>query len=153
MRIQIRIKDDLTPKMKEIQARIRPNFQIAVAQSIKVIEKKAKANVRGRFRVKTGRLLSSIVAGAVKFKGNLVMAQLPGPYQKGSHWWIGRIHEKGAIIRPKKKEYLTIGFPDGTVRRVKQVILPKRPWLAPAWQASLRSIIAIFNRRIEMIFR
>ena len=153
MRMQIVVKDDLTPKLKVIQTRIMPNLQTAVGQSIKLVEKKALANARGRFRAVTGRLFASIVASRPKTKGNKVFAQLPSYQQKGSHWFIGKIHEKGAVIRAKKKKFLRVLLPDGSIRFVKQVVLPKRPWFGPAWQASLNPIKGIFNKCIEAIFR
>ena len=151
--MRIVVKDDLTPKMRVIQARIMPELTKATGQSIKVVEGKALANARGKFRPLTGRLFASIKASPPKIRGNIVSAQLPGFQQKSSHWWLGRIHEKGAIIKPKKKKYLRVLLRDGTVRFVKQVILPKRPWLTPAWKVSMIPVKAIFNRSIEAIFR
>lgn len=43
--------------------------------------------------------------------------------------------ELGAVIRPVKAKALAIPQPDGTVRFVKQVTLPARPYLRPAADA------------------
>lgn len=46
-----------------------------------------------------------------------------------------RIHEKGGVIVPKNAKALAIPQPDGSVRFVKRVTIPKRPYLRPAADA------------------
>jgi len=43
-----------------------------------------------------------------------------------------RIQELGGVIRPKRAQALAIPQPDGSVRLVKQVKIPARPYLRPA---------------------
>ena len=42
------------------------------------------------------------------------------------------IHELGGIIRPVKSKALAIPQPDGSVRFVRQVTIPARPYLRPS---------------------
>ena len=64
-----------------------------------------------------------------------------------------RFHETGVIIKPKKKNYLAIPQPDGTIRFVKRVILPKRAWLAPAADKSIKDIKKILIEKVNRAFR
>jgi len=149
MIVTLEVKDLATKDLMRIQQRIMPTLQRAARESLGIVERKARANVSGKLRVRTGKLLRSVKAGPVKIKGRQVEGQIPAhPRAKGSHWYIGKFHEKGAVIRPKKKKYLAIPFPDGTVRFVKRAILPARPWLRPAWRSSARKVREIFKRRI-----
>jgi hypothetical protein len=147
--VTIEVKDLATKDLMRIQQRIMPTLQAATTESLRLVEGKARANVSGKLRVRTGKLLRSVKAGRVAIKRHRVEGQIPAdPRAKGSHWYIGKFHEKGAVIRAKKKKYLAIPFPDGTVRFVKQVVLPAQPWLGPAWKSSTRKIREIFKRRI-----
>jgi len=153
MIVTLEVKDLATRDLMRIQQRIMPTLQGATRESLELVEKKARANVSGKLTVRTGKLLRSVEASPIKIKGSQVEGQIPAhPRAKGSHWYIGKFHEKGATIIARKKKYLAIPQPDGTVRFVKMVTLPARPWLGPAWRSSVREIKNIFKRRVmEMV--
>lgn len=153
MQIQVRVHDNVTKKLALVRPRIIPNLRLAVRDSLNVVENKAQQSVSSKLRVRTGRLMRSIKAGAVRIKGNKVIGKLPDrPRAKSSGWYYGMFHEKGAVIKPKKKKYLAIPMPDGTVRFVKQVILPRRQWLKPAIDKSVFPINRIIRKYINRIF-
>lgn len=59
------------------------------------------------------------------------------------------IHELGGTIRPVKAKALAIPQPDGSVRFVKQVTIPPRPYLRPAADANYPKLPALIKKAFE----
>lgn len=146
MIVTIEVKDLASKDLLRIQQRIMPALREATRQSLDAVARRAK----GYAPLRSGKLRRSIEPSRPRIVGNRVRAQIPArPRAKGSHWFIGRFHEKGAVIRPKKATgWLAIPHPDGTVRFVKRVVLPPKPWLWPAWARSVDGIKRIFKNLI-----
>lgn len=47
----------------------------------------------------------------------------------GSNLKYARIHQYGGVIRPKKAKALTFALADGTLVKVKKVVMPARPYI------------------------
>ncbi|WP_206771965.1 phage morphogenesis protein [Polymorphum gilvum] len=72
-------------------------------------------------------------------EGSIDIADYAAPVSDGvKGTWGSRdvvyalIHETGGVIRAKKAKALTVPMPDGTLRLVKSVTIPARPYLRPA---------------------
>jgi len=61
------------------------------------------------------------------------------------------IHERGGIIVPKKAKALAIPQPDGSVRFVKKVVIPKRPYLRPAADAIYPTLAGNIRKAYEKL--
>lgn len=59
------------------------------------------------------------------------------------------IHELGGVIVPKKAKALAIPQSDGSVRFVKKVTIPARPYLRPAADATYPQLAANIRRAFE----
>lgn len=92
-------------------------------------ESKKSFNKAGNLRVRSGKLRNSIASGAYGMVGWV-----------GTNVVYGPTHEFGATIHAKKGSYLRFQIA-GQWRTVKQVVIPKRPFLEPA----------MFNNRDKII--
>lgn len=61
------------------------------------------------------------------------------------------IHELGGVIVPKKAKALAIPQPDGSVRFVKSVTIPARPYLRPAADALYPTLAAAVRTAYEQL--
>lgn len=52
-----------------------------------------------------------------------------GAFVGGSNIHYARIHQEGGVIKPKKAKYLAFTLANGEFRRVKQVVIPARPYI------------------------
>lgn len=59
------------------------------------------------------------------------------------------IHEVGGIIRPVRARALAIPQPDGSVRLVKEVTIPERPYLRPAADVEYPKLATHIRRAFE----
>lgn len=59
------------------------------------------------------------------------------------------IHELGGVIRPVNAEALAIPQPDGSVRFVKSVTIPARPYLRPAADVYYPALVANIRSAYE----
>lgn len=59
------------------------------------------------------------------------------------------IHELGGVIVPVKAQALAIPQPDGSVRFVKKVTIPARPYLRPAADANYPQLVANIREAFE----
>lgn len=59
------------------------------------------------------------------------------------------IHELGGTIVPVKAKALAIPQPDGSVRFVKKVVIPPRPYLRPAADANYPQLVANVRAAFE----
>lgn len=154
MIVKIQIKENCMKRLAAIQPRILPALRDGIGESLEIVEKRMRGNISAKFRSRTGRGLKSVRASKVTMRGNTVFGGLPNkPRAKGSGWYYLWFHEKGATIVPKKAKYLRIPFPDGTIRKVKRVVLPAKPWFSPAIDETLPKIRKIIKKRLEAIFR
>lgn len=59
------------------------------------------------------------------------------------------IHELGGVIKPVRAKALAIPQDDGSVRLVKSVTIPKRPYLRPAADAKYPGLTLAIRRAYE----
>lgn len=59
------------------------------------------------------------------------------------------IHELGGTIVPVKAQALAIPQPDGSVRFVKKVVIPPRPYLRPAADANYPQLVSNIREAFE----
>lgn len=70
-----------------------------------------------------------------------------GILEDGKEHMIAHVQEYGATIFPKNGDYLTVPMKDGSVRKLKSVTIPARPFIA---QTVLRHSSEWENRANEM---
>lgn len=104
-----------------------------------------RARTNHDWKSQTGRLVGSIQITSY--------AQREGTYIVGQ-WGTIRlkyalIHELGGVIVPKKAKALAIPQADGSVRLVKKVTIPARPYLRPAADAIYPQLAANIRRAFE----
>ena len=152
MNVQIKMPQKLSPVFADAAKRLRPELMLGALEGLALVQKRATANISSKFRARTGRALRSVMIDRPKMTGKKIIGAVGILKSSGKAFYM-RFHETGAIIRPKKKKYLIIPQPDGTVRKVKQAILPKRAWLAPAVDRSIKDIKEILVEKINRAFR
>jgi hypothetical protein len=67
--------------------------------------------------------------------------------EKGLNYAL--IHELGGVIVPVRAKALKIPQPDGSIRLVKTVTIPPRPYLRPAADATYPSLVANIRKAFE----
>lgn len=68
----------------------------------------------------------------------------------GTHLIYARVHEFGAVIRPRSKDgWLQFRTADGGWVRTKRVRIPKRPVWVPAFRESRERIVRIHERELD----
>lgn len=99
---------------------------------------------------KTGNLKKSIT-GKINTSGQDVIGRV-FPRVGGNFPPYGYVHETGAIIRPKRKEYLhfLIG---GNWVKVKQVKIPARPYMQPTTEEIKGKIREILGEVAGIVVR
>lgn len=70
---------------------------------------------------KTGRFERSLTSSAIEARGSAVSATIGSPLSSA------RVKERGGYIQAKRGPFLVIPHPDGSMRKVKAVRIPKRP--------------------------
>ncbi len=94
-------------------------------------------------RVQSGQLRRSIIVRS-KGSGTRTVVEV-GPTVR-----YGAIHEFGGTIRPIRKQFLTFKIAGGFVN-VRQVRIPKRPYLAPALKRSEEKIQTIIGNAFRPV--
>ncbi|UCE65933.1 MAG: phage virion morphogenesis protein [Candidatus Zixiibacteriota bacterium] len=70
----------------------------------------------------------------------------------GTNKIYAAIHEFGGIIRAKRADFLKFQI-DGSWVQVKQVRMPARPYMQPAFHENISRIEQIFAREIEKVIK
>lgn len=123
------IEKNLEPlyKLLNLPSVINAAFRNAIADA----REEARKNIdpsRSGLHNRTGNLKQSLKLGPY-------IQYSPGSFGQGSIYSdavYSGIHEFGGIIKARNKPYLVFKLPDGTWRKTKQVVIPKRPYLSPA---------------------
>lgn len=108
-------------------------LQNAVEAAALLVENAAKENVTtggsSGLHVRTGQLRRSITHELVSADDSSAV------YAIGTNIVYGPIHEYGGIVRAVNGPYLTFKTADGQWVRTRQVSIPARPYLRPAFDA------------------
>jgi phage gpG-like protein len=123
--IKIEYKQADLERLKEFPARARRGMETGLGKAVKFVEAEVKKSFGqgGTPKIKTGTLRRSITSGVDKV-----------PVLLG---WVGTnvsyagIQEFGGTIRAKNSKYLTFQVNKHWVK-VKEVVIPARPYLRPA---------------------
>jgi len=136
MALKIDIKP--TSDLGDLPAKIKQALYKGIAEATILVESEAKKNFggQGQLKVRSGRLRSSIKAESNKAEGSV-----------STNVIYGAVHEVGATIRQKKAPYLVFEA-GGRTRRVRQVVIPARPYLFPAVEDNIDSITKLITNRI-----
>jgi len=103
-------------------------------------EAKKSFGKAGKLKVRTGHLRRSIKS-SVTARHDKIVASLK------SDVIYARIHEEGGIIRASSKPYLRFQV-GGRWATVKQVTIPKRPFLRPAFEDNIKQISDIIQNTV-----
>lgn len=158
MQLTLKVTDTATRNLKIAPFKLRKGIDGGIKESMERIKTRMQANIRSRFRTKTGRATRSIkTRGPWTLKGNKIVGRV-GSFYKGkgitadtrADYYL-KTHEYGKTIRPRKAAYLAIPQPDGTIRMVKSARIPARPWFRPAIkpQSVLGSIMKHLRRALR----
>lgn len=136
---------------KKIQARLAGKadgdpLRQAVHKALSRVQKTTRYKLTGGHPlfVRTGRLRASILIDT-KRKGKTVSGKV------GTNVKYAAIHEFGGTIKPKKGKFLRFPGKDGKAVFVKQVKIPKRPFLHPSFRQELTKIKQDLHTAIRAI--
>lgn len=117
---------------------VKQGLYAGIADAMSFVETKAKESFgkSGNLNVRTGNLRRSIVASSKGLEGSLE-----------SNTEYSAIHEFGGTIKPRKSKYLKFVI-GGQWKSVKQVIMPARPFLMPAFEDNMDDISNIIINKI-----
>ena len=134
LKIDINAKSDID----SLANNVKKALYKGIAEATIYIESEAKKNFggSGQLKVRSGRLRSSIKSKSKEEEGTVYTDVIYAP-----------VHEVGATIRQKKAPYLVFES-GGQTRRVKQVVIPKRPFMFPAVTENIDNITKIIMNRL-----
>ena len=135
-------------KMQRIRKNFEPTMVKAVGQAAALVEGQAKRNVTGGspLHVRSGNLRRNIRSRVEKIRQSIIG-------RIGTNVKYAPVHEFGATIRPKVKDFLRFQVKPGQWVSVKQVKIPKRPWLGPALRTSRKKVLVIYNTALGRLYR
>lgn len=126
---------ELQAQLKKIATMGTPSQREQVLQiALFIIVDKAVTNLRTLGLWVTGTLAGAITS-ETRIEGDTVEGRV------GTNLVYARIHELGGIIKAKNAKYLWYKLKDGSFRKSKQVTIPARPYLRPAFIESLPKVI------------
>ena len=133
----------LTPKqfaaaMREAPLRVRAAAAQTVVQTALVGESELRINLSGTvLQRRSGELLRSVRSelrgSGAKTVVRLIVGGRGVPYAE--------VHEEGETIKAKNKPWLHFKGADGVWVKVKQVVIPARPFMAPAADVARRFML------------
>ena len=140
--IEIEIDKKDLAALKKMPEKVKPAITKGMRNAMFLVEREAKLNMgkAGKPQVRTGHLRRSIKSDVYN-KGNDVVGAV------GSNLVYAPVQELGAIIKAKTGDYLRFKINNQFVS-VKQVVIPPRPYLAPAVSENEESIRKIIAREI-----
>jgi phage gpG-like protein len=143
LRVDLKLPEEFLRYMNTLPRHFNKAVLRGLKLGMKVVEGKAKRSF-GEARkpgIGTGRLRASIQSSARRegagFAGRI-----------GSDLVYASIHEFGGVIRPRASEYMTFQTAEGW-RRVKQVVMPRRPYIQPAIIESLDDITKLIYKEVR----
>lgn len=138
--IKIEVKPTLESQawIDSLPNNVKQGLYKGIADAMSFVETEAKQSFgkSGNLNVRTGNLRRSIVASSKKLEGSLE-----------SSAEYAAIHEFGGTIKPKNSKYLKFVI-GGQWKSVKQVIMPARPFLMPAFEDNMDDISNIIINKI-----
>lgn len=158
----LRGEKELLKRIEALPQKIRERVgQRALLKSALLVERQVKLHLTGGnpLHVRSGRLRSSITHRLERIGGDLAA-------RVGTKLIYARIHEFGGIIRAKNHPFLvfpirgvqTVGVRGQQLKRprhvieqwvrVKQVTIPKRPYMVPALKEKREEIIKIVSDEV-----
>ena len=138
----MKIKGTIAPEdlkwFKDLPGNFKKNMYIGVKEAILFAEAESKKSFGkpGNLKVDTGLLRRSIKGKSKNATGSLSTDVIYGP-----------IHELGGVILPKKASALRFKV-GGSWRSSKKVIMPRRPFLLPAFEDNMDEIAEIILKPI-----
>lgn len=111
-------------------------MEMLVATAL-IFERAIKEKIKQVGLIDTGRLRSSV--GWVKLSDKTVAVGV-------FNLVYAAIHEFGGVIKPKTGNYLRFKTKDGQWRTVKEVTMPARPYVRPAFHENVDAALEEFGR-------
>lgn len=138
IKVDVNVKTNRLPRFKD---EFRKGLEEGMRKAMFLAERKSKERMGtpGNLNIKTGNLRRSINS-SVTVEGNSIVGRL------GSYVVYSRIHELGGVIRARDG-YLKFKTQGGW-RSVKQVVMPKRPFLRPAINDNMTDMLDIIIKTI-----
>jgi phage gpG-like protein len=140
-------------ELKADFSRMRVQNPIALAKSVKV-----SLYLLERY-IKEDELNGQILHHQSGTLSRSITVHMTGPYsgEVGTNIFYGWVNEVGMTIHAKNAPYLMFkvgakgirGQDGGSWRRVKQVTIPARPFMALALSHNLNTIIGVFKRNFD----
>jgi phage gpG-like protein len=127
-----------TPETKTMLSRLPTDWYNALYKGIKESTKKIENYIKesfgsvGKPKIRTGKLKASII-GEVEKSGNTFIGLL------SSNLDYAAVQEFGATIKSLKSQYLTFQI-NGQWVKVREVIIPARPYLLPGVEDNIDDI-------------
>lgn len=107
------------------------------------LQREMVTNNRAQLRVRTGNLINSLQYKLTDRKDGIDIEA--GSYNVK----YAAIHEYGGVIRARRAQYLKFFIPGVGWRMAKQVTIPARPYIRPAFADSREYIMNLIRKHIE----
>jgi phage gpG-like protein len=129
---------------------IRKELPISISLAFDMIGQRSQASywrirggapIKNKLTARSTRLIRSLAPQGGSRPGGVGSSEQIRSIQEFSKRYVGRfgtkvpyagIHEYGGTIKPKTKKYLRFRTFDGQWHTVRKVVMPARPFLAPA---------------------
>lgn len=130
--------DELAHKFDDLNKVVDGDHLINMLYAMAIIfEAAIKQKIKDRGLIDTGRLRSSV--GYMKLNDKTVVVGV-------FNLVYAAIHEFGGVIKAKGSGYLRFKTKDGYWHTVKEVVMPARPYVRPAFDEKTDEAIAEFGR-------
>jgi len=148
MNVKLKCGKPLSPGFTQAEKQMRNAVKKGLREGLKIIKTDAEKNIRSKFRTRTGKGAASVKTEGPKTKGRMIWGAV---YSAVYYMWF---HIKGARIKPRGKGYkgyLAIPHPSGKMRLKKEVILPKRDWLLPAYEKNIPKVSGEIDKAMKKV--
>lgn len=148
MQTKISGNKKLAAKLKRTGRRMDSQMERSMQKALNIVLRSAKQHLTGGLplNVRSGRLRGSVTTRISKKSSGSLSGAV------GSNVIYAPVHEYGAEIRAKNAEYMTFKY-KGMWYRLKEVTIPKRPWLGPAFESNVTRINQVFGRDVTGLLR
>lgn len=154
MRIVLRLNEGQVSSVTQNLAALHAGFIPLLAESMGAWAQDTAGWIRESelsgqvLRRKTGALASSVIATPPEVAGGRIAVQIqPGFGDRPLVY--ARIHELGGIIVAKNVQYLRFKTDDGRWHFKKQVVIPARPYMRPAFIRGRPILVAQLEKTLE----
>jgi len=138
MRIVFRDRDGLIKRLRAAGVALPAMLKDALQRGLELVRNRVIDKLSGQvLNVQTGRLWRSI---------NYEIEQTPTKLRGviGSKVKYAPVHEFGAVITPKRAQFMVFTW-KGRRYRARKVIIPKRPYLVPSMEESKANMVSLFE--------